>query len=270
MTWSGRAVRDGLQDSPVLPVLYEFPMEEQTAASKPWRDPKNWPLVTPNAGRSIEIERLVGEAADEEAKGESSFRIWASQHLNIQIGMALHAQAWAGADFWEESADVRITLDALLERCEVVDVGIDGGGLDDLLGLYVVGRDATTHDWIGWAKARAHPVVLERRKDVSQNLRDFAKQGDPVLVDQIGEDVEQVAALVAAIEQTGLLDKVGVDPAGLGGILDALADAGVPAEKVVGISQGWKLTGAIKTAERRLAEGAMRHAAQPLMTRVRR
>ena len=261
-----RAVRDGKRESAVLPVLYEFPMEDQTAPEKPWRDPKNWPLVTPNAGRSIEISRLVTEAADEEAKGEAAFRIWASQHLNIQIGMALHAAAWAGAEFWPATADTRLSLDSLLELCEVIDVGIDGGGLDDLLGLYVIGREAETGDWLGWGRGLAHPVVLERRKEIAPKLRDFERDGDLVLVGRIGEDVEQVADIVARIEASGLLDKVGVDPAGLGGILDALADAGVPTEKVVGISQGWKLTGAIKTAERRLAEGAMRHADQPLMT----
>jgi len=71
--------------------------------------------------------------------------------------------------------------------------------------------------------------------------------------------------MVAQVEQSGLLDKIGVDPAGIGGILDALVAAEVPKEKVVGISQGWKMTGAIKTAERRLAEGGLVHSGQPIM-----
>jgi len=58
---------------------------------------------------------------------------------------------------------------------------------------------------------------------------------------------------------------VGVDPAGVGGILDALVEAEVPQDKVIGISQGWKLGGAIKTAERKLAEGILVHGAQPMM-----
>jgi len=33
----------------------------------------------------------------------------------------------------------------------------------------------------------------------------------------------------------------------------------------VGISQGWKLTGAIKTAERKLADKSLRHSGQALM-----
>ncbi|WP_251000361.1 terminase TerL endonuclease subunit, partial [Escherichia coli] len=44
-----------------------------------------------------------------------------------------------------------------------------------------------------------------------------------------------------------------------------LAEAGIPDESVVGISQGWKLGGAIKTTERKLAEGVLVHGGQPLM-----
>lgn len=259
-----RAVRDGKRSSPVLPVLYEFPMEEQTAADKPWRDPANWHMVTPNAGRSIEIERLVGEAADEEAKGETSFRIWASQHLNIQIGQALAMHGWPGAEFWEGQAE-RVEIEDLLERCEVIDAGIDGGGLDDLLGAALVGRERGTGRWLLWTRAWAHPSVLERRKSEAERLRGFARDGHLVLVDRIGDDVDELAEIIGGIEKAGLLDLVGVDPAGIGQVLDALAAANVPAEKVVSVSQGWRLSGAIKTAERKLASGELVHGGQPLM-----
>ena len=48
-------------------------------------------------------------------------------------------------------------------------------------------------------------------------------------------------------------------------LMHALVEAGVPEEKVIGISQGWKLGGAIKTAERKLAEGTLIHGGQPMM-----
>ncbi len=129
----------------------------------------------------------------------------------------------------------------------------------------MTGRAADTHEWLSWSHAWAHPSVLARRKAEAARFRDFAKSGDLTLVEQIGDDVTELADMVAQIEQAGLLDKVGVDPAGIGGVLDALVAAGVPQEKIIGISQGWKLSGAIKTAERKLAEGALLHDGSEMM-----
>lgn len=259
-----RAIRDGRQEGAMLPVLYEFP-EAMQKDRNAWRDPKNWLMVTPNAGRSITIERLVEEFKTAEQTGEEELRAWASQHLDVEIGLALHANRWPGADFWEQQAREGVTLAALLERCEVIDVGIDGGGLFDLLALTAIGRDRETQELLVWSRAWAHPSVLERNKAEAARFQDFAKDGDLTLVQQIGEDVEELAGIVAMIEDAGLLDKVGADPYGLGGILDALEDEGVPKDKVVGISQGWKLGGAIKTAERWLAEGRLIHGGSAMM-----
>lgn len=84
-------------------------------------------------------------------------------------------------------------------------------------------------------------------------------------MENIGDDVHEVAQLAASVEAAGLLDQIGVDPAGIGAIRDALEAADIPEEKIVGISQGWKLGGAIKTTERRLAQGALVHGGQPMM-----
>ncbi len=254
-----RAVRDGRLVAPILPLLYEFP------DGVDWRDPGNWHMVTPNAGRSITVERLVPDYEQAIAAGEEELRRWASQHLNVEIGLVLRSDRWAGADYWERQGTGGLTLDALLERCEVVDVGIDGGGLDDLLGLAVVGRETGTGNWLAWARAWAHPSVLERRKSEAERFRDFARAGDLVLVERIGEDVDEVAQICSRIDASGKLDKIGVDPHGLGGILDAIVDTGIDQSLVVGISQGWKLTGAIKTTERKLAEGALWHGDTKMM-----
>ena len=47
--------------------------------------------------------------------------------------------------------------------------------------------------------------------------------------------------------------------------MDALQEAGLPEDAIIGVSQGWKLSGAIKTAERRVAEGALQHSGCALM-----
>lgn len=269
-----RAVRDGTRQSAILPVLYEYPEAMQRDVNKPWRDPVNWPMVTPNLGLSISLDRLEPAFKDEEAKGEAALRLWASQHLNIEIGLALHSDRWAGADFWESNGDPDLQdLDAMLDRCDVAVAGIDGGGLDDLLGLTIIGRERKTRRWLSWSRGWAHRIVLERRKDIASKLLDFQKDGDLVIVEQPGDDVEQLADLIVHLKERGMLpDKqsIGVDPAGIGDIVDALTDPirGITMDQIVGISQGWRLNGAIKTTERKLAGGELLHGGTRFMNWV--
>lgn len=258
-----RDVRDGkIKDPATLGILYEFPKAMLDA--KAYLDPENFYITNPNLGRSVSREWLEAQLIKNQAKTDGTFQQFLAKHLNVEIGLNLRSDRWAGVDFWEAAAE-RVTLQELLERSEVVTGGIDGGGLDDLLGFTLCGRCESTGRWLTWSRAWAHEIVLERRKEIAPRLHDFAQGGDLVLVKRIGDDVEELAAIVAEVEEHGLLDKVGIDPAGVGGVLEALTAAGVPEEKIIGISQGWKLGGAIKTAERKLAEGVLRHAGQPMM-----
>ena len=259
-----RDIRDGKREGAMLPALYEFPREMQQARDV-WEDPANWASVTPNAGRSIQISRLVEEHAVAKQTSEAELRAWASQHLNVEIGLALMSNGWAGAEYWERQGARRVTFDQLLQLSEVITVGIDGGGLDDLLGLSVLGREAGTGAWLHWAHAWAHPMVMDRRKDIAPRLLDFQRDGDLTIVDTLPDDVSDLADRVLAVHETGLLSGIGCDPAGIGTIVQAIVEQGVPQELIVGISQGWRMNGAIKTTERKLAEGAMHHGGRPLM-----
>jgi phage terminase large subunit-like protein len=269
-----RAIRDGTRTGAMLPVLYELPRDMQ-AKPEVWRDPANWPMVTPNDGRSVTIERLVQEFDVAQSTSAEELRAWASQHLNIEIGLALHSDRWAGADYWEAQARPAFTLTELLASCEVVVIGTDGGGLEDLLGLAVIGRHKTTGQWWVWTHAWAHPSVLERRKSEAARLRDFAAAGDLTIVAEVGEDTAQVASIVRKVYDSGKLYGIGLDPSGLGTIIEEIEAAGVPRkitgadgkerELIVGISQGWKMYGAILTAERKLAEGVLVHGGTALM-----
>jgi phage terminase large subunit-like protein len=260
-----RHVRDGkIDDKRFLPVIYEFP--QAMIAAGEHKKPENFHIVNPNLGYSVDREYLEREFVKAQESGEASLRGFLSKFLNVEIGLALLSNRWAGADFWEAQKRDGVTLDTIIERCEVIDIGIDGGGLDDLLGLYVIGRDRLTRDWLGWAKAWAHPSVLERNKAEAARFNDYAKHGDLVLVKRIGDDVEEVADIVEQIDAAGLLDKVGIDPAGVGGIVEAIKQRDIDPAKIVGISQGWRLGSAIKTAERKLAGGALIHGGQPIMS----
>jgi phage terminase large subunit-like protein len=263
-----RDVRDGkINDRRFVPVIFEHPPE--MVAKKEHLLIENMAMVNPNLGYSVDEEFLRREYTKAKEGGEESFRGFMAKHANVEIGLALRSDRWAGADYWEQQGDDRITLDELLRRCEVVDVGIDGGGLDDMLGLSVTGREAGAEGerarWLSWNAAWVNKIVLERRKSEAARFEDFAKDGDLIICEYVGQDVDDVCAIVAQIEESGLLDKVGVDPAGIGGILDGLIDAGVPQDKIVGVSQGWRLGGAIKTTERKLAEGTLLHHSSRLM-----
>jgi phage terminase large subunit-like protein len=258
-----RGVRDGrIVDKRFLPVLYEFPPELLKDEKVPPR--RYWHITNPNLGVSVDPEYLERELQKAEQAGAESLHGFLAKHLNVELGLALQSNFWPGALFWENQAR-GVTLQEILGRCDVADVGIDGGGLDDLLGLTVLGRDESTGEWLSWSHAWAHELVLERRKSEAQRFRDFEHDGDLTIVGKIGEDIEQAAEVVRKVHEAGILDKVGVDPAGIGALMDALVEAGIPQEIVVGISQGWRLSGAIKTTERKLAEGVLVHCGSRLM-----
>jgi phage terminase large subunit-like protein len=266
-----RDVRDGkIHDPGFVPVIFEHPPDMVEAKEHLLLD--NLAMVNPNIGYSVDRAFLEREFTKAEQAGEASFRGFMAKHGNVEIGLALRSDRWAGADHWDQQTRLGSirqgsvkSLKCLLECSEVATVGIDGGGLDDLLGLAVVGRHRDTHDWLVWTHAWAHPSVLQRHKQEAARFRDFERDGDLTIVERIGQDVDAVADICAQIEAAELLDKIGVDPHGLGGILDGLMARDIPEDKIVGISQGWKLTGSIKTAERKLAEGAIIHGNQPLM-----
>jgi phage terminase large subunit-like protein len=259
-----RNVRDGkIHDPRSLGVLYEFP--EALIKSEGYLDPRNYYITNPNLGRSVSAEWIEDQIRKTKGKNDGTFQQLLAKHLNVEIGLSLRSCRWAGADFWEAAGAKPVTLTEILQRCDVVTAGVDGGGLDDLLGLCLLGRCSESGDWLHWAHAWVHPIALDRRQSEAPRYRDFAADGDLTIVETVGEDVRGVVDFIEQAEEAGLLDRVGVDPAGIGSIVDELVARGIETDRIVGIPQGWKLMGAIKTAERRLAEGAFHHGGRPLM-----
>lgn len=263
-----RGVRDGrIKDPQFCPVLYEFP--DQMLAKKQHLEPCNFYITNPNMGASVDEEFLIREYKKAQESGEDSVRGFLAKHLNVEIGLALRSDRWAGADFWEQ-AEIVLTLDDLIARSEVVTVGVDGGGLDDLLGLAVLGRERDTRRWLLWCKAWAHKIVLDRRKSIAAELLDFQAEGDLVLVERPGDDVKQVADIICRLRDEGLLPEqnaIGVDRHGIGALITELEkpERDIKAEQIQGIPQGYRLMGAIKDTERMLAGGELVHAKQRLM-----
>lgn len=268
-----RAIRDGRAQGAMLPVLYEFPPAIVKDHGEPpaWQRPDNWPMVLPNLGKSISLPRLIEDFKTAVEKGEEETRRWCSQHLNIEIGVGLGSDSWIGADYWPNAADPSLTLDELLSRSEVAVVAIDGGGLDDLLGLAVIGRCKTTRDWLLWNHAWAHTDVLRRRKEITPQLQDFMQDGDLTLCadDDPTQDVREAADVVERVRAAGLLPEkqgVGLDPVGVAAIIDELASRKIEGEQVVAIPQGYRLSGAVWGMERKLKDGTLWHSGSPMMS----
>jgi phage terminase large subunit-like protein len=269
--YKARAIRDGRATGKMLPLLYEFPaaiaaVPKADGEPAAWENPALWHMVTPNNGRSITVERLVEDYDTAKLAGAEELLRWASQHLNVEIGLALRSDRWAGADWWQQRAQPALTFEEILRRCDVVVAGVDGGGLDDLLALAMMGRDRGDRNrWYLWCHAWAHPAVFERRKSIAAELRDFEEAKHLTVVKAFGQDVVQLIAWIKRMDETGKLASVGLDPMGVGAIVDALAEIGVVGERIIGIPQGWMLSGAIKTAEHKLAAGTLEHGGQPIL-----
>src|SRR5581483_6726299 len=174
-----REVRDGgIIDRKKLPVLYEFPPAMLEDEGRPYLKPENFYITNPNLGRSVRQEWLADKLEEEKRGPKEGLALFLAKHLNVEIGMRLRANRWAGADHWEAAAEPGLTFESILARSEVVVMGADGGGLDDLLGLSLKGRDSVTKRTLSWHHAWARPEVLERRKSEAPRFRDFAAAGD--------------------------------------------------------------------------------------------
>lgn len=289
-----RDVRDGVIDDPrSMPILYEYP--DHMIKSKAYLKPDNFYVTNPNLGRSVRKDWLqrklqnVNNGQDEDGDTTQTFL---AKHLNIEIGMNLRANRWPGADLWSAGADPELAklphmeaLEALLDRCEAAVVGLDGGGLDDLYGLTVVGREPAEVPvkllingvptvkkmkvWLSWSHAWCDRGVLERRTSIASKLVELERAEQLTITDDALEDVATIVSIIKGIKDRDILAAVAVDPAGLGEMVDALADPDVDItvenKLLIGVPQGYAMMNSIKTTERKLKNGTFRHSGGPLM-----
>ncbi len=260
-----RDVRDGrLIDlpKPLLPVLYELPASKRDD----WENEKYWPLVNPTA--TVDIDFLRSSLIDSRRQGPGQLALFASQHMNVEVGQLLRGDRWAGSEFWQKQTDDTLTLETLIERSEIVVLGLDGGGLDDLYGLAALGRSRDDPQvWYAWSHAWCHESVLQRRQTIAATLQDFAAAGELTICDDNLEDISAIVEITDTIKRAGKLGAVAVDPAGLGALVGSLSriEVTVEGKQIVGVGQGYQMMNAIKTTERMLANGTLRHSKSSLM-----
>lgn len=262
-----RGIRDGtIVDPRSLGVLYEFP--KRFLESGEFINRENWYITNPNMHASVDEEFIADKLGQAEIAGPSELVSFYSKHLNVEITQGLRPDGWSGANEWPNAVDNDLkSLDRLIERSEVVTVGTDGGGMDDLLGISVIGREKGTKNWLCWSHAFISPVGWERRKANQTAYETFIEDGDLTKVTKLPEDVSAVVDIVRRCRDSKKLAKVGCDPAGLGAIVDALADINITVdnETLGGVRQGVGLMGAIKTVERKIIDGSFKHSGGRMM-----
>ncbi|WP_137898339.1 terminase TerL endonuclease subunit [Sphingomonas sp. 2SG] len=288
-----RGVRDGTIDDPrSFGMLYEWP--EQMREDEAYLDPDNFYVTNPNMGRSQSVAfiqrklRQVKEGRGED--GDTSEQIVLAKYLNVEIGQRLARDRWTGAKFWPRCAIPVLSLDDLIRRSEVIVGSVDGGGLDDLLGLCLIGREKGSKRWLIWAHAWAWSIVWKRRQDIvskldellaegsltrcempdDDDLGDVAEGDDADLADDdLTEDVRGVVEVLIKVRDAGLFpeeEAIGLDPAGVAAIVDELAANDFDDKMLKAIPQGWRLGSAIKGLARKCAARTVRHAGTALMT----
>ena len=263
-----RKVRDGEIENPsFLPVLYEFP--QKLLDEEKYLDPDYFYVTNPNLGRSTHIRYLLNKYEQAKESGADSIQLFLAKYLNVEIGMNKRADSWAGADFWLLSAyKDKLFLESILDLSELCTVGFDGGGLDDMFGMSIIGRDKNDRSlWYCWNRAWVHPIALERRKENAPAYEDFERDGDLVIVKNVGDDVSQAAQICKRIYDAGKFPEkaaIGLDKLGMPSLQDGLLEQ-VPFELLIGVPQGYQLSGYVQTTERKVAEGKFKHAGQRMM-----
>jgi len=258
-----RAARDGRSSAGVLAVIYEFPAD--ILESEGWRDEATWKMVNPNYGLSIDHEYLRQRFEEAREDGPEALALFASQHLNVEIGGFGFGDGWAAQRYLKDAVEGGLTLEALIDRSEVVTIGIDGGGDDDLCGLYIIGREAETRNWLGWGHVWCQRGVLQIRKSIAPKLIDFAADGDLTICDGEYQHVEEVVALCLQVAASGKLPEVsgiGLDHAGLPELFESLIEVGLSEPLIVGVPQGTRLAPAIQSVPLRLKAGLFAPSAQ--------
>lgn len=266
-----RDVRDGVVDDPeFLPVLYEFP-EEMMAADE-HLDPANFYITNPNLGRSVSQQWLESQFRKVSNAEDGTKQVFYAKHLNVEIGVGLRHDAWIGGIYWEGAkASPELwdgSFEQFLEICEVVVAGGDGGGLDDLLGLALLGRHKVTKQWLLWCRAWAQQDVFDRRKDIVSRLNDFIAEKTLVRCEAPTQDLIEVADLLERVKDAGLFPEqaaIGLDPQGVTALVDELSGRGFTAEQMLAVSQGFRLSAAVWGTERKLKDGTLVHGGQELM-----
>lgn len=258
-----RSVRDcEVINNQFLPVLYEYP--EAMVENKAYLDPENWYIPNPNINASVSKSFLLNQY--EQIKDiRESLQDFLSKHLNVQQDMNLKEQNWVAFTSLLPSSEAVFTLEDLIERSEVLTIGFDGASLFDLAGLTVTGRVSNTNKYLTWSHGWLNRTALDKNKRSAVKLLELAQLKEITIVDEVANQFREITAVIKMIDDTGKLYQIGVDPHGLGTFKTDLEEAGISSDKIIGVSQGYKMQQHIISTENLMAKGTLKFSQQELM-----
>lgn len=264
-----RAVRSGESDvSGFLPLIWEPSPRDMDDIAKVCT-PAVWERCNPNINRSVSMPWLKQSfKAVLATNDDGELKRWLSQHVNAEIsqfGTSLENQ-WPGAAPWMIRGDEKVTASWIIENCNRLIFGFDGGGAHDLTSLAILGLDDGGHMYLttkSWLFEEAMRQDFTTRGALTQALRDGTLK-----VVLPGQEVDEIVELVVGIYNRNAMSFVGFgcDPAGIASeIANRLEADGIPRDKVIAIKQGWGLKEGWTQLYRRATRGSLTHGNQDLL-----
>ena len=284
----GRKIRDGefVGAGTSAYISYEWTKEE--LRTKAFEDPKLWHKTNPSLGVIINKDTMQGEADQQKATGAAEWDAWTNQFLNVPPGMHRTEHSWEGTAYWDACYDETISepgilgLQALLDRCDVAVAGIDGGSIQDWLGLVILGIDRETGRWLAWGHAWAHERYINEKPEYGAKVRAFERRGEITVVPDLGDpkpgetrrsiDLDEMVDVLCLCNEYNVFPKVaaiGID--GVAGVhyeqrIVGADDEYAPASEQIGrIKQGAWLHDAITGLPRRMQNGRFGHCGSDAM-----
>ena len=245
-----------------LPVLYEYP--ESMLEDESYLNPNNWYIANPNLHASVSLDFLTNQYEQIKDTRES-LQDFLSKHLNIQQDMNLKDQNWQAFTELLPTSEAVFTLEELIERSEVITIGYDGASLFDLAGLSVMGRVSNTNTYLSWSHGWLNRIALSKNLRSATKLLELEQLKEITIVDEVSNQFKEIIAVIKMIDSTGKLYQIGVDPHGLGTFKTDLEDEGIAEDKIIGVSQGYKMQQHIITCENLMAKGTLKFSLQELI-----
>ena len=252
-----RRVFEGKEDDRrTLAVMFEIPSDMDHES------PANWWRSNPNIGHTIRLDDLEDQFARAKGRGPEAIAEFKSQNLNVEPeDRESGPETWIELMDWDKAEDPLITLESLIADSTAIAVGIDVGGADDLSAMAALAMSQTglyrlwTHCWIserGFFKRIDTTPMAEARE-----------RGELTVVDNVGEDADQIVERVLRVWEEGNLLAVGCDPYSM-----KEPAAKIEAEtgfEVLAVPQNWRMSPWLDAFERALLRKKLMHHRSGLM-----